>query len=271
MSQSSVDQGPFSHDAFDDFLAEVNASDAMHQEAESAESERILRLTDQLRDSPIQAICLSYPDGTRNETVIRQLESGSTNWLSADLCSEAVISNEQWLYGACLELLGASNNPNDDRFLRVNEGKKQLIAIWMMALQIPFDSPWVDFLGATMPGGDVTISDVDEAMDFIRDENIRTEDTIDTIANIIKDGLGDASDDNVESFRQRAKQFMGLTIALLEDLGSRIDMPDGEIDYRLHQMRVSCGVSDGTQRECLKYCAIRCGYNLSKLDIDPSS
>lgn len=100
---------------------------------------------------------------------------------------------------------------------------------------------------------------------------IRYEGFIDTIASIIKDRHGDASNDNIESFKQRAKQFMSLTTSLLEDIGSRIDMPDGEIDYRLHQMRALCGVSDETQRKCLEHCAIRCGYDLSKLDIDTES
>lgn len=268
MSQSSLDREPTLPDAFDNFLADVNSTDITQQEAELAESKRVLWLTDQLKDPTSQVICLSYPDGTRNEAAVRQFEAGLLDISSADFDSETVISNEQKLYIDCLELLRVSNNPSDRRFLIVSDGKRQLIAIWMISLKVPYDSPWVDFLKATMPGGDATEADVDEARDDIFNQFTLMEEVIDGMIDIIQNEL-DGTSDYAGSVIQKAELLFDMSDVLMDELDSGINMYGGEVSYRLHQMRMQCGISEVTMRKCLEQYAEHFEYDLGKILLDP--
>ena len=264
MSKSSADREPASFDTFDDFLASVNSIDAALQESKFAESKRILWLTDQLKDPTSQVICLSYPDGTRNERAIRQFEAGLLDISSADFDSETVISNEQTLYIDCLELLRVSDNPSDRRFLLVSEGKRQLIAIQMILLKVSYDSPWVDFLKATMPGGDATEADVDEARDDIFNQFTLMEEVINGMVDIIQNEL-DGTSDYAGSVIQKAKLLFDMANVLMDELDSGINMSGGEANYRLHQMRMQCGISEATMRKCFEQYAKRFEFDLGKI------
>ncbi len=270
MSKSSADQEPASLDAFDDFLTNVNSIDAESQETEFAESKRVLWLTDQLKDPAFRVVCLSYPDGTRNEEAIRQFEAGLLDVLSADFDSETVISVEQTLYIDCLDLLRASNNPNDRRFLIVGDGKRQLIAIWMISLKVPYDSPWVDFLKATMPGGDVTESDVDKARDDIFNQLRMMEKVIDGMVDIIQNEL-DGTSDYAGSAIQKAELLFDWADVLMDELDSGIGMSSGEISYRLYQIRIQCEISEASIRKCLEQYANQFECDLGKILLDPTS
>lgn len=269
MPKSPIDSEPIPSDDFDRFLADASARYAEQERAAFVESERVLWLTEQFKDPASGIVCLSYPDGTLNNDAIRMFESELLMLASAGLSTKEVISNEQDFYYDCLELLRVSSSPIDKRFPVVSAGKKQLIAIWVISRQLPFDSPDVDFLNAILPGEETTEADIDTAVEDLVNQHAEIEEIVCKMSDIIENDNGYASVYHGLTHWQRADLLNDLVEELARKLDSGVYISDGELNYRLQQMQVQCGISEQALHKCLRQLNIVYGYDFNGLTTNP--
>lgn len=252
---------------FDDeivkLLDEARAEETAKQEAESTESERMALITDYLKSPDSLVVCLSYPDGSRNQSAINLFKAGQLDGMSKDLDFEDVISKEQLMYAAALELFDASDNFIDERFSLVSEGKKQLIAIWMNMRDMPFSSNWVSLLRNILPGGDVSEEDIDKKTAEIIKGNQELAIAIEEIAKLFADEHGSALSIDGAIIREEAKEYVESALNIVYKVMSG-NITKGELNYQIIQLQADFAISSATQLECLQICAELCDIDINE-------
>jgi len=253
-----------SDDEFNGFLGKIDAEKLAKQDAQIAEFQRAILLTELLKSPDCSVVCLSYPDGTFNPDAFTLFTDGKLDEIPSGLDYKTAVANEKWLYAAISELLDASSNPYDARFSIVSEGKQQLIAAWMRGWRLPFTSNWVSFLRDVLPGGDVSEADIDKKSEEIIKGNKERATAIEAIATKFADEYGLSLYVDGSAIRENAYKYFKLALNTVNDLMSGVSMPKGELDYRFIQLQTNFNISEATQLECFRLCAELCDVDLSK-------
>ena len=252
-------------DEFNDFLEKVITDDIERQGVELDEAQRVSWLTEKLKNSPGRVVCLSYPDGTRNPTGLALFEAGQIDEIPIGYNSEDVIADEEVLYSIILELLRTSDDPNHPDFSNINENKQIVISLWMQLWSLPFTSNWVTFLRDTLPGGEVSYPDMEQADKLIREADEEQWETEAAIATILTDEYNEGPWIDGVDIRDIAKHYIESAIDLICDPLSAGSMPKGELNYRLRQLENKFAIPAATQLECLKICAAMNNCDLGDL------
>ena len=251
-----------SDDEFNGFLGKIDAEKLAKQDAQIAEFQRAILLTELLKSPDCSVVCLSYPDGTFNPDAFTLFTDGKLDEIPSGLDYKTAVANEKWLYAAISELLDASSNPYDARFSIVSEGKQQLIAAWMRGWRLPFTSNWVSFLRDVLPGGEVSEADIDKKSEEIIEGNKERAETIEKIADIFEHNSSSSIDES--SVGEQAERYFKSAFKIIYDMMSGISMPKGELDFRFAKLQAEFAISGATQLECLKLCAKLCDVDISK-------
>ena len=247
-----------SDDEYTHFIGGATAHVIGEREALSAEKQRISKLTE-LLDPNCPVVCLLYPDDTYNLVGIDLFDGRSVdeNPLGNDV--DAEIKAERSLYATILGLLRMADNPSDPGFFMISDGKKLLIALWMHDSRLPFESGWVTFLRDNLPGGDVSVQDIEDAYETHQESERMTLRAQNVITEILTDGHPEVSMADRELAFDKASQYFFLGINLINELVAD-NMSPGEFNKRLAQMGKDFGISSEVHYECLKVCAEWCGY-----------